>query len=237
MIAENPVDRRDRKLKPELQGTAKRKPTWSIADNGMRLGYWRNRWSEVWEAEDFRRRSHYFTVAAGDHIAATGKFEEWDNSPEYVGSLVRFVQAADIHSQEAYDVANALFASFCRVETKTGLWPMCYGSIVSFERLRIEKASAQQSGTIWALINRIIARMRRNGVAGMILKAFPLEYEGEVTEQNREAFERRQRALMRHYVCRLSVRTLPGWPGRGGWQWLALACTLEPLASRRTPRM
>jgi hypothetical protein len=40
-------------------------------------------------------------------------------------------------------------------------------------------------------------------VAAIVLKAFPLEYEGNANEENRAAFERRRRALVRLYKMRL----------------------------------
>jgi hypothetical protein len=42
-----------------------------------------------------------------------------------------------------------------------------------------------------------------------VLKAFPLEYEGNVTPENRLAFERRQRALIRLYQRRIRFEPMP----------------------------
>jgi hypothetical protein len=43
----------------------------------------------------------------------------------------------------------------------------------------------------------------------MVLKAFPLEYEGKITAENRAAFGRRQLALIRLYERRLGFRPVP----------------------------
>jgi hypothetical protein len=58
---------------------------------------------------------------------------------------------------------------------------------------------------VWLIIDALLTRIRR-GMAVMVLKAFPLEYEGEITAENRTAFARRQRALIRLYERRLEQR-------------------------------
>jgi hypothetical protein len=148
------------------------------------------------------------------------------------------VNACDTVSQAAYDTAVAVFSSFSRAEEETGETPFHYGTVVVFERLRIESAGAQESDAVWTLIGEIARRFRRNGrsrAAFIILKAFPLEYEGTVNDTNRPAFARRQRALMRLYVRRLGMKTLPGRVGKDGWQWLRMNCPLNPKPSCRVP--
>jgi hypothetical protein len=218
---------------------AKHNPTWSAAEAEVRLDYWRNRWRPMFEAEQLRRRSHSFTASVSDQKVADAVFIEWGNSPGCYTGLLDFVRIADTESDAMFDLANAVFSSFCRAENKTGECPFDYGNILAFERLRIEALTAQQSKSVWLLIGKVLSSIRRggDGLAGVILKAFPLEYENEVTDANRAAFARRQQALMRLYRHRLGVRTLPGWPGRDGWQWLPVRCSIEPLASRRTPRL
>jgi hypothetical protein len=220
-------------------GSTRRKPTWSATEAGVRLDYWRYRWNAMFEAEQLRRRSHSFTAWVGDHKVAEAQLDEWSNSPGMSISLLEFVRIADRESNAMFDLANVIFSSFCRIETKVGLCPFDYGSVVSFERLRIERVTARQSKAVWMLVHKVLSGIRRgaDGVAGIVLKAFPLEYENTVTDENRDAFERRRQALMRLYRRQLGMATLPGWPGKDGWQWLSVNCPLEPLASRQEPRL
>jgi hypothetical protein len=52
--------------------------------------------------------------------------------------------------------------------------------VVHFERLRIAAKNAAQSAGVWALIGRLIKRefSGRNRASIIVLKAYPLEYEG-----------------------------------------------------------
>jgi hypothetical protein len=48
----------------------------------------------------------------------------------------------------------------------------------------------------------------------LVLKAFPLEYEGKGYPSG---FRLRQRAMIRHYRRLLGMAPFPGKPGREGW--------------------
>jgi hypothetical protein len=207
---------------------SRRKPTWSTSHDQLRLDYWRLRWCND-NDDGFRYRGHSFSVTACERVVAGGRFEEWDCPPGCDLTMDSFVLACDEHSQATYDMAEAVVASFCRTGNQTGSSPFDYGSIVLFDRLRIEAVSANESRVVWHLIKVVLSRVRRAGAAGVILKAFPLEYEGKVTGDNRNAFELRQRAMLRHYSRHLGTRTLPGGPGRSGWQWLPMKCPFEPI--------
>jgi hypothetical protein len=212
----------------------KRKPTWPTEHAGLRLDYWRSHWRILHDAEDFRRRKHFFKVTADDRMVAAGKFDEWNTVPPWKSDLRRFAQAADTVTKGTFQMAVAMFSSFCQTERRVGLCPLDYGSIVLFDRLCIEASSAYESNVVWKLIQKIVRGFERGRrVAGIILKAYPLEYEGGVTDQNRPAFNHRQRAMLRHYTRHLGTVTLPGEPGQEGWQWLGMGCKIEPKASRR----
>jgi hypothetical protein len=204
-----------------------RKATWSTARNGLRLDYWRDPWHVD---DEFRHRNHFFSVAAGHRVVAEGRLEEWDGSPGRYVTMNSFVQACDEHSQAAYEMATVM-ALFCRSGGHMEQPPFDYGSIVLFDRLRIDAASANESRETWGMIETVLSRIRRGVAAGFILKAFPLEYEGKLTEANRSAFERRQHAMQRYYSRRLGMKTLPGESGRSGWQWLTIKYPFEPAAS------
>jgi hypothetical protein len=55
----------------------------------------------------------------------------------------------------------------------------------------------------------------------LIMKAFPLEYEGEVPEGSdlRQALDRRRRAMIRYYRKIFNVRPFRGKYGNEGWLW------------------
>jgi hypothetical protein len=65
----------------------------------------------------------------------------------------------------------------------------------------------------------------------MVLKAFPLDYEGEVTAENRPAFEHRQRALIRLYQRRIGFEPVvtKRWLTKAG----CCACSTRRTARRR----
>jgi hypothetical protein len=69
------------------------------------------------------------------------------------------------------------------------------------------KASADVEAA-WEIIDALLTRIRR-GIAVMVLKAFPLEYEGKITPENQSAFERRRRALVRLYLHRIGFEPVP----------------------------
>jgi hypothetical protein len=54
----------------------------------------------------------------------------------------------------------------------------------------------------------------------MVLKAFPLEYEGRVNDETRPAFSRRQQALSRLYRRRLNAEPVPHEElAQAGWMF------------------
>lgn len=215
-------------FKEQLCEFSDRKPTWSTEQDGLRLQLWRGRWEEFFMG--FRIRVRFFKVAAGERLVAAGRFFEWADAGET--DLDSFSFATDSMDGDAYEMGLAMFRSFCEAERKTFETPFDYGRLVVFDRVRIIAATAQESKSVWALIRNIIARFRREPVAGVVLKAFPFARRG----QSDEHFERAKRAMMRRYINQLGVVTLPGEPGDDGWQWLALKCDLEPAASSRKPQ-
>jgi hypothetical protein len=57
-----------------------------------------------------------------------------------------------------------------------------------FERLAIDAKTASRSDATWMIINSLLHRLCRLDMAAIVLKAFPLEYEGNATKENRSAF-------------------------------------------------
>ena len=86
--------------------------------------------------------------------------------------------------------------------------PFCYGYLCSFDRLVIDDKTSTDVEATWQIIDALLKRIRRR-MAVKVLKAFPLDYEGEVTAENRPVFERRQRALIRLYQRRIRFEPVP----------------------------
>jgi hypothetical protein len=83
---------------------------------------------------------------------------------------------------------------------------------------------------VWALIDRLVKRefRARKRASIIVLKAFPLEHEGNITDANRGAFLHRQRAMIRHYQHRLNARPLGRKLGKEGWMWVEIHCPIRP---------
>jgi hypothetical protein len=60
--------------------------------------------------------------------------------------------------------------------------PFCYGDLCVFERLAIDAKTASHSHATWIIINSPLQRLCRRDMAAIVLKAFPLEYEGNATK-------------------------------------------------------
>lgn len=212
-------------IEGELVDGCSQQPTWSNTAEGLTLKVWRARyWKDG--PEDFGYRSVSFRVSSNRKSLASGKFVEWCGPPQ--SFLDDFFYAADAMSQADHDTADILISRWG--EDKS---PFDYGTIVRFERLVV----SSHSPAIWALISRLIGRefMRRGSI--MMLKAFPLEYEGRLGANApiafRHRFKRRCKAMQRHYRHRLEMRIVPGSYGRDGWMWRPLRYCPTPNHSLR----
>jgi hypothetical protein len=80
----------------------------------------------------------------------------------------------------------------------------------------------------------LLQRVCRRGVAAIVLKAFPLEYEGNTTNENGAALERRQRALVRLYQRRLGFQPVSDPPlAHEGWMLKLINEGAEPERRKR----
>jgi hypothetical protein len=215
-------------------------PTWSAQRDGLRLLVWRDPWPRPQYRYFYAHRDIRFAVLdVANNLLAGGHFTEWtwgldqDDYEAGLPTLDGFVDYCDGFSQNAYNTATAIRHGW-KDDFET---PLNYGNIVLFDRLQIERAATAYSATIWQFIADLIAReypprgRQSQQTSIIVLKAFPLAYEGEVTDSNNAAFERRQRALIRHYQRRLSAQEFDG--GTPGWMWIEINCPLKPSAKRR----
>lgn len=176
-----------------------------------------------WKAEDsylFQNRDVEWRILSAQGVCAAAKFVEWRGSPE--GEIEEFVDEADALSQADYDMALSIGQSWDWTN-----FPFDYGTVVRFERLAIDTAKDTRR-LAWSYIGRALHREFSRRAALMLLKAFPLEYEGEVTDDNRAAFERRLAAMARLYQFRLGALPLPNSWGQRGWMWRPMRFDEQP---------
>jgi hypothetical protein len=83
------------------------------------------------------------------------------------------------------------------------------------------------------LIARLLNREFRRRGSMIVLKAFPLEFEGVGPAASGKRVKRRTSALVRLYERRLGMTALPGKNGRAGWMWRALRSPIKPSGPRR----
>lgn len=147
-------------------------------------------------------------VAIGGRHAASFQFREL----QIAGYVSRglFFEAMDAESQSTCNLAEALIeewdepADLCEA-----------GPILELERFWSVPGQTRSGGLsviVAALVDALFARH-----AVLILKAFPLEFEGNEEASASAAFERRLRAMKRHYARSLGVSPLRGTAGENGW--------------------
>lgn len=125
-----------------------------------------------------------------------------------------FVYYMDADSQHEYELAVMLCRHWEDLDDITQ-----YGDIVEVELAWMKRSYARRSYWVEAvefLLNRI-----RSTYALLVLKAFPLEYEGRLGDgdQHSSSFIKRQAAMRRHYTALLGVQPFPSRTGVEGWMW------------------
>jgi hypothetical protein len=211
------TDRRSRRGVEDTFGhyiPVDRKPNWKFTCGELTGKAWIGKFSQVVEpAYPFDRRNVFLLVenrsrpvAAGDLTVWRGRYDEdgggWD--------LEDFVDAADTLSNSIYEMAKVVAWTWGGADRRHW-WtdaPFCFGDLCSFDRFLIDVETFAESLAVWTIVDALLKRIRRS-VAVMILKAFPLEYEGKVNDANRRPFLRRTQALIRLYRYRLKVEPLP----------------------------
>ncbi|WP_375292399.1 hypothetical protein [Sphingomonas melonis] len=141
-----------------------------------------------------------------------GRFQLCDFRADTFTSSAEFLEALDSGSAATFAVGETICAHWEDVEDITG-----YGDILELHRAWIEPRHSKP-GRLAGAIRATVAALHP-AHALMILKAFPLEYEGKVTEENGLAFERRQTALMRYYASSLGMLPFPDDTGESGWMY------------------
>ncbi|MCK8780852.1 hypothetical protein M0654_12740 [Rhizobium sp. NTR19] len=145
---------------------------------------------------------------------AEAVFFEWDATG--FTDATEFLDAADSHSHEDYEMAAAVGECWSEWEH-----PLDYGSIVVFHRLVVPSPMP----SFWETMRSAIKREFSRRAAMMVLKAFPLEWENRFQDPlapGQDAFERRMKAMAKHYRRNLGVSPLPVSTSLGEWFWLPI---------------
>jgi hypothetical protein len=222
---------------------------WSSAHERLRLLVAYDSWPASARREEYEHRNLKFEIKGSENQAlAMGTFVEWefnyppenwveDNSRAGVPLMNWFVGRADELSQSSYDAAELVYTFWPENHCEN---PFNFGNVVIFDRLEINAKTKAQSTAVWVLINRLISRQfferrgKRNRAAIILIKPFPLEYEGKVTNENKHAFERRRAAMIRHYQARLGAKLLDdNSADRWIWMWIDTGCPIKPRKLRR----
>ena len=154
-----------------------------------------------------KRRETFIDFLKNDEIIATAEFMEWDKVDRHFAYEIDLIDECDAVSSGALEMAVFVTSNWDEFEH-----PLDYGTIVVFNRLVITR----ETDAVWHAISDAID-IEFGKASIMVLKPFPLEWEGDLTEENEERFIHRQAAMMRCYRRRLGVETIDGDPGE--WMW------------------
>ncbi len=117
--------------------------------------------------------------------------------------------------------------------------PSEYGDLVLFDRLAIDTAADVDRKALRRLGEYLLSEFG-NRVSVMLLKAFPLEYEGELGPDHadrRDLYQRRQKAMLRLYRSELGVERFASSAGEVGWMWRTFqGCPAPSETSTETGR-
>lgn len=163
----------------------------------------------TWDEGPIQRRDVYCWLFAGAKPAGAFTMAEYQVSPFVTDD--EFIATMDSWSLTAVTIAEAMCAAWPDVTDSV----TDFGGIVEFERAWVAPEFAKRSE--WAEIASVVLSrvFRRRSI--LVMKAFPLEYEGRVGPEREEASARRQHAMVRLYRRLFAVTPFPGPWGQDGW--------------------
>lgn len=176
----------------------------------LELHLHRSRWTALEEdREEIRRRVHTAKLFADGKHVGSFRLAEYD----VAGWLDRedFYQWLDDYSSAAAELAWVICTHWEDVSDFID-----YGTLLELERAWV----IPDSGSIrrFRLAGQELVKLVPKR-ALMVLKAYPLEYEGVVTPANSRARDKRARALQRFYRGTLNMQPFPGAAGEEGWMF------------------
>lgn len=174
---------------------------------------WRlTRWVQLDEAEEYETRYRELHALLRKNGVLIGylHFREVDLGSDDNDA---FREAMDMGSSATYELGEVLASEWRDIAFEVS----SYGSVVELSMLWM---SPGRQTEIWTrAVDTILGRRFFAGRSILVLKAFPLEYNGKVTQQNIRSKQRRTLAMTRLYNKCLDMAPLPGRPGKEGWMW------------------
>jgi hypothetical protein len=203
-----------------------RKAAVRLGDAPLELRWRKTRLQALpWGDECVRRRETFCWVYIDSRRAGAVHFIEWYPDP-FIGDDL-FFDEIDADSHEAASLAEAVLSGWAIDDLAEA------GSILEFRLAWMTPEYAR--GSLWAEVaTHFLKAQFRKDAGVLMLKAFPLEYEGRADGSAiDDALTRRRAAMIRHYRRVLGVELLPGWAGEDGWMWRRLSPTTPAPAERR----
>jgi hypothetical protein len=187
---------------------------------GYNVRYKQTQLRKLWGDEDdvVSLREVVARVKLGGKTVGALKFVEWHCEPW--AEPEEFIRCMDGWSKEAADLADVVCCNWDLQELFET------GPVVEF-RLAWSHPTKLQKGTIWDVAKSCI-ELLEDYHSVLLLKAFPLEYEGN-SKGNEFAMAKRTKAMQRMYLKVLGVEALPKEWGNEGWMWRKNNSSLEVM--------
>ena len=176
----------------------------------LELRYHRSRWQSDRDVPGVHQRILQSRLYLNGCHA--GSFLLTEVRPEPLIANDRFLEWADVRSAEMLDLAETICEHWVDVSEVSD-----FGTILELTRAWMSPRFS--SGERFSLAANALAALSAEWSL-LVLKAFPLEYEGMVTDLNKDAHKRRQKAMVRHYRSTLGVEPFPEEAGDEGWMYL-----------------
>lgn len=181
------------------------------ADLALSIRFKRSRWEYVcYDQREVRTRQvEGLILVGGAHV---GSFAIVELDIPLLTGRWSFFDQMDSRSSADYQLAETLLAHWIDPAEVSDV-----GNIVELRRLWMAQTAALKPWLRKAL--ELVLQDIFGDRSLLILKAFPLEYEGSVSADNKIRFLARQRAMMRFYSTTIGVQPLPGESGGAGWMY------------------
>lgn len=188
--------------------------------HSYRVEYRRERWRDPLagcsddpdERPTFRRRKTFGWLFRDDEKIGAIEVREYDLCAFDCNETLW--RAADM---DGFDAGRVVYV-LCSQWRDLGGDVAAYGTIVELVGLWLLPSEHAVRGA--SILDEFLQKtVRRYSI--IVLKAFPLEYESRLGDRPEliPAFERRLRAMQRHYARSLSMISFPSLSGEGGWMW------------------
>jgi hypothetical protein len=198
-----------------------RRPTKSISRGRYTLKSYRGRFFD--EGDGYARRSVWIEIWYSRTLVGVADLTEW-RLPTF--PVPRdFWELADDISLEDSEFAEVVCSFWPDYE-----FPSDYGNLLNFVRLAIDTKRDRGRRALKMLGEFLDVEAKRR-VSLMVLKAFPLEFESELPEEEvrrHEQFAHRLRAMLRVYERDLGAKPIPDQATYPGFMWKELRYCPEP---------